>query len=232
MHLPRIFFSRQIQPLQSWMTKMWTYLGPSCPDRPSFKELSAVVVEAQIHKVLDFGVTPTLSVGPNPVQRGIASVRVSYLGPISTTFVILSFHYASDLAQGLGGGCDESWDADPPADAMGWEARHASSGDMQACEERKRDQCATRWEVRHASSGDTRVREERVRSACCQSGSKKAGGESPPRSASSSEGEMGRGGGGATLPLLASQCVAPFLPRDRDPLPIESLVDERQLKRL
>jgi hypothetical protein len=52
MHLLRTFFSRQIQPLRRRRTKMWTYLGPSCPNRPSFEELSVVEVEAWIHKVL------------------------------------------------------------------------------------------------------------------------------------------------------------------------------------
>jgi hypothetical protein len=40
---------------------MWTYPGPSCPNRPSSEELSAVEVEEWIHKVLDLTVIPTLS---------------------------------------------------------------------------------------------------------------------------------------------------------------------------
>jgi hypothetical protein len=37
---------------------MGMYSGPSCPDRPSSKELSAVELDAQIHKVLDPGLGP------------------------------------------------------------------------------------------------------------------------------------------------------------------------------
>jgi hypothetical protein len=53
-------------------------------------------------------------------------------------FAILSFHYAHDLAQGLGGGRIELWDAEPHADAVGREARHAPNKDMRAHEERDR----------------------------------------------------------------------------------------------
>jgi hypothetical protein len=49
---------------------------PSLP-----KELSVVEVETQICKVLEFVVIPSPGAGPNPLQRGIASVRVSTLGP-------------------------------------------------------------------------------------------------------------------------------------------------------
>jgi hypothetical protein len=86
---------------------MWMYQGPSCPDRPSSEELSAAEVEAQIHRVLDLGVKPTLGAGPVPLWRGISSVRISTLGPVSVAFVILAFHCGCDLAQGLGGGPGE-----------------------------------------------------------------------------------------------------------------------------
>jgi hypothetical protein len=117
---------------------MWTYLGPSYPDRPSSEELSAVEVEARIHKVLDLGVNPIPGAILVPLQRGITSVRVYTLGLISVTFVILSFHCTRDLAQGLGGGRDEPRDADQPADATGREARHASSEETLTWEERER----------------------------------------------------------------------------------------------
>jgi hypothetical protein len=112
---------------------MWTYLGPSCPDRPSSEELSATEVEAWIHKVLDFGVIPTPNTGPAPLWRGNTSVKVSSLGPVSTPFMILSFHHACDPTQGLG--------VDPLTDAAGWEVRHTSSGDTWACEERESSTC-------------------------------------------------------------------------------------------
>jgi hypothetical protein len=70
-------------------------------------------------------------------------VRVSTLGPISAVFTILSFHNTRDLVQGLRDDRDELRDADPPVDASGWEARHASNKAMRAREERERDRRAT-----------------------------------------------------------------------------------------
>jgi hypothetical protein len=87
---------------------MWTYPGLSCPDHPISEELSVVEVEAWIHKVLDLGVNPTPSACPVPLWRGIASVMVSTLGPVSVAFAILSFHCTCDLKQGLGGSRGES----------------------------------------------------------------------------------------------------------------------------
>jgi hypothetical protein len=51
-------------------------------------------------------------------------------------FAILSFHYAHDLAQGLGGGRVELWDAEPHADAVGHEARRAP---RRTCEHMRRE---------------------------------------------------------------------------------------------
>jgi hypothetical protein len=118
---------------------MWTYLGPSCPDHPSSEELSAAEVDAQIHKILDLGVNLTPSSSPVPLWRGIASVRVNTLGPILVAFAILSFHYAHDLAQGLGAVHEELRDADPPGDAVGHKVRHASSEETQVWEETERE---------------------------------------------------------------------------------------------
>jgi hypothetical protein len=77
---------------------MWVYLGSSCLDRPSPEDLSAAEVETRIRQVLDSTVVPLRSAGPDPLRRGIASVRVSTLGPISAAFMILSFYYARDFA--------------------------------------------------------------------------------------------------------------------------------------
>jgi hypothetical protein len=88
-------------------------------------------------------VIPSPGAGPDPLRRGIASVRVSTLGPISAVFTILSFHNTRDLVQGLRDDRDELRDADPPVDASGWEARHASNKAMRAREERERDRRAT-----------------------------------------------------------------------------------------
>jgi hypothetical protein len=57
-------------------------------------------------------------------------------------FMILSFHYACDHAQGLGGGHGELRDADPPVDAAGQEVSHAFIEDTQAHEESERDRRA------------------------------------------------------------------------------------------
>jgi hypothetical protein len=73
MHLLHTFFIHRIQPLWRRRTKMWMYPGPSCPDRPSSKELSAVEVEARIHKVLHHGVNPT----PGAVSYLISQVKSS-----------------------------------------------------------------------------------------------------------------------------------------------------------
>jgi hypothetical protein len=167
-HLLWMYFIHRIQPLQVRKTKIWVYPGSSCPDCPSPEELSVVEVKARICKVLDSVVTLSPDAVPDPLQRGIASVRVSILGPIPVAFMILSFHCARDLVQGLGDGCNESRDADAPVDASGWEVRHASNGAARACEERERDRCATSQAMR------------------------KRGTEVPTRSASSGEGEMER----------------------------------------
>jgi hypothetical protein len=76
---------------------MWVYPGSSYLDRPSPEELSAAEAEAQIHKVLDSTVIPSHDAGPDPLRRGITSVMVSTLGPVSTAFMILSFHCARDF---------------------------------------------------------------------------------------------------------------------------------------
>jgi uncharacterized protein YlaN (UPF0358 family) len=46
---------------------MWTYSGPSCPDCPSYEELSTTEMDAQIHKILDFGIVLTSGVDPAPL---------------------------------------------------------------------------------------------------------------------------------------------------------------------
>jgi hypothetical protein len=127
---------------------MLAYRRSSCLDHPSPEEHSAGEVEARIIKVLDSAVILSPGVGPGPLRTGIASVRVSTLGPVSTTFAILSFHYARDLVKGLGDGCIKSWDIDPSVDALGWEARHASNGAARTSEERERDRCAISWAAR------------------------------------------------------------------------------------
>jgi hypothetical protein len=97
-HLLWTFFSHRIQPLWRWRIKIGMYPGSSYLDCPSPEELSAMEVDAWIHRVLDLRVSPNPRVGPVPLWKGIASTRVSTLGPVSAAFVILSFHNARDFA--------------------------------------------------------------------------------------------------------------------------------------
>jgi hypothetical protein len=76
---------------------MGMYSGPSCPDVPSSEELSMEEVDAQIHMGLDLEASPNLIVGHVPIRRGIASAKVSMLGPVSAAFMIISFHCAHDF---------------------------------------------------------------------------------------------------------------------------------------
>jgi hypothetical protein len=119
---------------------MWAYPGSSCLNHPSLKELSAAGVESWIHKVLDSTVIPSHDASPDPLRRGIASVRVSTLGPVSVAFTILSFHCARDFAQGLEDGRGELRDAVSPVEASGQEASPAASNRaMRMHEERERE---------------------------------------------------------------------------------------------
>jgi hypothetical protein len=66
-----------------------------------------VKVDAQMHKVLDLRVKPNPGAGLAPLQGGVASARVSTLGPVFTAFTVLSFHRTCDIAQGLRDGRGE-----------------------------------------------------------------------------------------------------------------------------
>jgi hypothetical protein len=77
---------------------MWMYPGPSCLNRPSSEELSAMEINTRIFKVLDLGVDSNPKKGPAPLQEGIASTRVSMFGHVSVAYVILSFYRTHGLA--------------------------------------------------------------------------------------------------------------------------------------
>jgi hypothetical protein len=64
-------------------------------------------VDTRIHRVLDLGVNLKPGAGPAPLQEGVASARVSTLGPVLTAFMILSFHCARGLTQGVRDCCGE-----------------------------------------------------------------------------------------------------------------------------
>jgi hypothetical protein len=140
-HLLQTFFSHRIQLLQMQKMKMWAYPGPNCLDRLYPKELSTTEVETWIRKVLDSSVILSPGSGPDPFQRGITSIRVSTLGPISVAFSILSFYYTRDPVQGLVDCHGKLRDADSFMDALGRDADRASDGSMQMREERERPTC-------------------------------------------------------------------------------------------
>jgi hypothetical protein len=71
------FFSRQVQPLHQWVTTMWMYPGPSCPDRPFSKELGDAEINTRIHRVLAHGVGLNPGAGPAPFRKGVNNTRVS-----------------------------------------------------------------------------------------------------------------------------------------------------------
>jgi hypothetical protein len=88
--------------------------------------------------VLDSSVILSPCSVPDPLRRGITSIRVSTLGPISSSFVILSFYCTPDPTQGLGDGHSELQDADSFMDDPGWDVGCASDGSMRMHEERER----------------------------------------------------------------------------------------------
>jgi hypothetical protein len=97
-----------------------------------------VEVDSQIHKVLNLGVdlNPGAGPGPTPLQEGVASARLSMLGPISMAYAILSFYHARGLVQGLGGGHGKPWDASLPEDAARREAKNGFNKKAWAQKER------------------------------------------------------------------------------------------------
>jgi hypothetical protein len=56
---------------------MWLYPGPSCPNHPSFEELSAAEINTRIRTVLDLEANLTSGIGPIPLQEWVANTRVS-----------------------------------------------------------------------------------------------------------------------------------------------------------
>jgi hypothetical protein len=77
------FFSHQVELLRQWVTQMWLYPGPSCPDRPFSEELGKALINTRIYKVLDYGAGPNPMASPIPLGEGVDSTRVS---PFSFTF--------------------------------------------------------------------------------------------------------------------------------------------------
>jgi hypothetical protein len=83
MHLLRTLFSHRIQPHRQWVTKMWLYPGPSCPDRSLSEELGDAEINIRIHKVLDHEADLNPRAGPTPMREGVGSTRVSLFGSVS-----------------------------------------------------------------------------------------------------------------------------------------------------
>jgi hypothetical protein len=124
-HLLRTFFSRWIKSLRRWVTNIWLYPGPCCPDRSLSKELSLVEINTWIHKVLDHGANLNIRASLAPLKEGVANTRVSLLGLVSMAYGILSFHHVHGLAQGLGAAHSEPWGANLCEDAARQEANCA-----------------------------------------------------------------------------------------------------------
>jgi hypothetical protein len=131
---------------------MWAYLGSTCPDRPSPEELSTVVIETRNHKDLDSTAVSPPGAGPDPLQRGIANVRVNTSGPVSVAFTILSLHCAHDIVHGPGDSRGDTHGTDFSVDAPGRATSHTSNGATRLREERERDRraagrAARKWEM-------------------------------------------------------------------------------------
>jgi hypothetical protein len=118
---------------------MWAYLGSTCPDRPSPEELSTVVIETRNHKDLDSTAVSPPGAGPDPLQRGIANVRVNTSGPVSVAFTILSLHCAHDIVHGPGDSRGDTHGTDFSVDAPGRATSHTSNGATRLREERERE---------------------------------------------------------------------------------------------
>jgi hypothetical protein len=65
------FFSYWVQPLRRLVMTMWMYLGPSCLDRPSSKELGDTEINTWIHRVLTHGADLNPMAGPTPLREGV-----------------------------------------------------------------------------------------------------------------------------------------------------------------
>jgi hypothetical protein len=75
---------------------MGVYPRPNCPNHPSPEELSMVEVDAQIHKLLDLGVSPNPGVGHVPLQRlsqfwGTNTLLVAFLTVCS--LILAKMHF-------------------------------------------------------------------------------------------------------------------------------------------
>jgi hypothetical protein len=118
---------------------MWAYPGSTYPDHPSPEKLSAAEVETRICKVLDFVAVPPPSVGLDPLQIGITSIRVGTSGSVFAAFKILSLHRARDIVQGLWDRHGDTRGADFSMDAPGRAMSHASNQAVWLHEERERE---------------------------------------------------------------------------------------------
>jgi hypothetical protein len=110
-------------------------------------------INTKIHQVLDPGANPNPGAGPVPLQEGVSSTRVSMFGPISVSYAILSYHCTHILAQGLGGACNELWDANLLEDTVRREVSRASNEKMWAWGERERARRATRRATNERGGG-------------------------------------------------------------------------------
>jgi hypothetical protein len=105
--------------------------------------LSVVEINTQIHKILDHRANPNVVSGPVPLREGVASTMFHLLGSILIVYMILSFHCAHGLVQGLRGAHSEPRGVKLPKDVARREANRAHNRWMRAWKVRKEAQSAT-----------------------------------------------------------------------------------------
>jgi hypothetical protein len=102
-----------------------------------------VEINTQIHKILDHRANPNVVSGPVPLREGVASTMFHLLGSILIVYMILSFHCAHGLVQGLRGAHSEPRGVKLPKDVARREANRAHNRWMRAWKVRKEAQSAT-----------------------------------------------------------------------------------------
>jgi hypothetical protein len=77
MNLLWTFFSCRVQPLRQWVTTMWLYSQPSCPDHPLSEKMGEAEINTQIHRDLAHEADLNPGASPTPLREGVDNTRVS-----------------------------------------------------------------------------------------------------------------------------------------------------------
>jgi hypothetical protein len=104
-------------------------------------------INTQIHKVLDLGANPNPGAGPAPLQEGVASTRVSMFRPVLVSYMILSYHCAHSLMQGLRGARSEPQDANLPEDVVRRKVNRLPNKNTHAIESRSSGEVEVEGEI-------------------------------------------------------------------------------------